>query len=128
MSHDADDGAKRAAEINEAMLGMPGYADDSLFFTVRYGERAKNTLRQCDWEEFQRTIDAITDLWIKAGGGGTQPEAGPPPDQRSARAAELRAHAISLIGDFPDLVRDFDRFTASCQAAMAAVTRSGLRK
>lgn len=36
-----DAGSKRAAEVSEAMLGMPGYADDSMFFIVRYAERCK---------------------------------------------------------------------------------------
>jgi len=41
MSQEPESGSKRAAEFNEAMLGVPGYADDSMFFLVRYGERAK---------------------------------------------------------------------------------------
>lgn len=43
MGHTAepDSGMKRAAEVTDAMLGVPGYADDSMFFTVRYGHRAK---------------------------------------------------------------------------------------
>lgn len=31
----------RASEINEAMLGFQPYADDSMFFLVRYGHKAQ---------------------------------------------------------------------------------------
>lgn len=41
MGQDVEGGSKRAAEVSEAMLGMPGYADDSMFFVVRYAEKAK---------------------------------------------------------------------------------------
>ena len=41
MSRDIEGGSKRAAEVNEAMLSMPGYADDSMLFVGRYGEKAK---------------------------------------------------------------------------------------
>lgn len=46
MGHtsEPDSGMKRAAEVSEAMLSVPGYADDSMFFTVRYGHKAKVVL------------------------------------------------------------------------------------
>lgn len=34
-------GSQRAAEIHDAMLNIPGYADDSMLFVVRYGTLAK---------------------------------------------------------------------------------------
>lgn len=34
-------GADRAAEVNESFLGIPGYADDTFFFVIRYVEKAK---------------------------------------------------------------------------------------
>ena len=123
------------------MLGVPGYADDSVFFTIRYADRAKvslttlppaacapgltaqNTLRSCDWEEFRKTLDQITDVWVRSGTGGgkAQPL---PIEERYAKLAELRKHALDIIQDFPDLVRDFDRFTDSSKAALSAVLRS----
>lgn len=36
-----DEGAKRAAEVSDAMLGIPGIADDTLFFVLRYMTRCK---------------------------------------------------------------------------------------
>lgn len=43
MGHtqEPDSGMKRAAEVTDAMLAVPGYADDSMFFTIRYGHKAK---------------------------------------------------------------------------------------
>lgn len=34
-------GLQRAAEITSAMLNVPGYADDTLLFMMRYGSLAK---------------------------------------------------------------------------------------
>lgn len=31
----------RASEVNDAMLGIQPYADDSMFFIVRYSDKAK---------------------------------------------------------------------------------------
>lgn len=36
-----DDGAKRAQELNDALLGVPGYADDTMFFVARYGQKCQ---------------------------------------------------------------------------------------
>lgn len=33
--------SSHAAEINTAMLNVPGYADDSMLFMMRYGALAK---------------------------------------------------------------------------------------
>lgn len=33
--------SQRASEINNAMLNVPGYADDSMLFMMRYGALAK---------------------------------------------------------------------------------------
>lgn len=38
---DRDDAWSRASEVNEAMLGIQPYADDSMFFTIRYADKAK---------------------------------------------------------------------------------------
>ncbi|KYK56541.1 hypothetical protein DCS_03541 [Drechmeria coniospora] len=47
MSREAEAGSKRASELSEAMLGVPGYADDSMFFVVRYGDKAKVSIVAC---------------------------------------------------------------------------------
>lgn len=36
-----DDAWVRASQVNEAMLGIQPYADDSMFFTIRYVDKAK---------------------------------------------------------------------------------------
>ncbi|KID92783.1 hypothetical protein MGU_00372 [Metarhizium guizhouense ARSEF 977] len=124
MGHtsEPDSGMKRAAEVSEAMLSVPGYADDSMFFTVRYGHKAKETLRKCDYDELMETLNKMTALWSKSGGGGAKPEPGA--EERHAQIMELRRHCLEIIKDFPDLVRDFDRFRASSKAALSAVMRS----
>ena len=38
---DQQDAWARAAEISDSMLGMQPYADDSMFFIMRYGDKAK---------------------------------------------------------------------------------------
>lgn len=38
---DVGTGAERAAEVNESFLGVPGYADDTFFFVIRYVDKAK---------------------------------------------------------------------------------------
>jgi hypothetical protein len=40
-SSDKDAGFKRANEISSSMLGMPGYADDSMLFVVRFANKLK---------------------------------------------------------------------------------------
>jgi hypothetical protein len=39
------DGFKAANEVTDAMMGVPWYADDSMFFTIRYSDKAKVRLR-----------------------------------------------------------------------------------
>ncbi|OAA50646.1 hypothetical protein NOR_01096 [Metarhizium rileyi] len=124
MDHtsEPDGGMKRAAEVSEAMLAVPGYADDSMFFTVRYGHKAKETLRKCDYDDLTETLHKMTELWSKNGEGGAKPEPGA--EARYAQIQELRKHCFEIIKDFPDLVRDFDQFHTSSKAAMSAVMRA----
>ncbi|ODA76979.1 hypothetical protein RJ55_07496 [Drechmeria coniospora] len=120
MSREAEAGSKRASELSEAMLGVPGYADDSMFFVVRYGDKAKNSLRKCEWDDLQDTIGKMASLWSEPGAGDAVA-----PEQRSSEAAELREHALAVIKHFPDLVRDFDRFVTAYRSTMSAVGRPG---
>ena len=36
-----DSAWKRATEVNEAMLGIQAYADDSMFFIIRYSHKTQ---------------------------------------------------------------------------------------
>ena len=38
---DDSGGSTRAKEVNEAMLNVPGYGDDSVFFVLRYATGVK---------------------------------------------------------------------------------------
>ncbi|KAK1248255.1 hypothetical protein MKX08_006475 [Trichoderma sp. CBMAI-0020] len=59
--------SQRASEITSAMLNVPGYADDSMLFMMRYGALAKQeTLRKVDWDEFQLRIAAMNAHWYKS--------------------------------------------------------------
>ncbi|KAM0525314.1 hypothetical protein ACHAPE_000014 [Trichoderma viride] len=58
--------SQRASEITSAMLNVPGYADDSMLFMLRYGASAKETLRKVDWDEFQLRISAMNAHWHKS--------------------------------------------------------------
>lgn len=40
-TQDENDGVKRASDFSQAMLSVPGYADDSIFFVVRYFAQAQ---------------------------------------------------------------------------------------
>ncbi|KAK2594304.1 hypothetical protein QQS21_008010 [Conoideocrella luteorostrata] len=118
MSQKANSGTQRATEVTEAMLAVPGYADDSMFFTIRYGHKAKETLRKCDFDQFIETVNKMTELWAKSGSGGSI--VGQSAEERYAKMAGLKAQALDIIKDFPDLVRDFDRFQSSSRAAISA--------
>ncbi|UKZ87343.1 uncharacterized protein TrAFT101_003151 [Trichoderma asperellum] len=63
--------SQRASEINSAMLNVPGYADDSMLFVMRYGALAKETLRKVDWDEFQLRLSAMNTHWYKSHRGKT---------------------------------------------------------
>ncbi|KAL6870363.1 hypothetical protein J3F83DRAFT_736009 [Trichoderma novae-zelandiae] len=63
-------GSQRAAEITSAMLSVPGYADDTMLFMMRYGAKAQHspgnqeTLRKVDWDEFQVRVSALNTHWF----------------------------------------------------------------
>lgn len=48
------------------MLNVPGYADDSMLFMMRYGALAKETLRKVDWDEFQLRTSAMNAHWYES--------------------------------------------------------------
>lgn len=41
QAEDPDAAFKRAADFNDNFLGLPGYADDSMLFCLRYGDKAR---------------------------------------------------------------------------------------
>ncbi|KAF7540792.1 hypothetical protein G7Z17_g12097 [Cylindrodendrum hubeiense] len=108
-SGEEPEGSKRASDFHNSMLGMPGYADDTMFFVVRYVMSQK--LRECDAEEFEKYSTELNILWSEA-----QPEAPEEDASRHERLQELKQQALEKIKDYPDLVRDFDRFTTNSQA------------
>ncbi|UKZ76190.1 hypothetical protein TrVFT333_003887 [Trichoderma virens FT-333] len=138
-------GEQRASEVNSAMLSVPGYADDTMLFMLRWGARprrryAKSTMTsssvgtrgtdQGDGEPEAAAAAAAGDGEAEAascdddreGGGHTDDDAVDPHqagDEATDKAAELRARTLELIQDFPHLVRDFDKFV-DCTRIMAA--------
>ncbi|KAH7157355.1 hypothetical protein B0J13DRAFT_541595 [Dactylonectria estremocensis] len=101
-----NEGSKRAADFHNAMLSQPGYADDTMFFVMRFMASVKQKLRECDSEEFFECYHQFNKLW----GEGQEPEAPGGSASRYERQQELRGRALEIIKDYPELVRDFDRF------------------
>ncbi|PTB62358.1 hypothetical protein BBK36DRAFT_1185068 [Trichoderma citrinoviride] len=78
--------SQRAAEITSAMLSVPGYADDTMLFMMRYGSLARvcllttafpasrppvqETLRKVDWDEFQVRLSALNKHWFASRSSG----------------------------------------------------------
>ncbi|KAJ3484633.1 hypothetical protein NLG97_g7010 [Lecanicillium saksenae] len=108
----ADDGAKRAQDLNDAMLGVPGYADDTMFFVARYGHKCQSTLRK---EDFDTVIKNTQDMG----------EAMSKSNSNQARISELRAQVMEILKPFPELAQDYDRFAASSRSTAAIL---GVRK
>lgn len=138
---DQQDAWARAAEVSDSMLGMQPYADDSMFFIMRYADKAKasctyptfpnrlsrarlsqsltrresqKTMRSKDHAQFMEAIQGMMELWRKPAEavGGAQ--------ERARKAAELRQRSLDLVKDFPELERDFDRFVTASRATMRA--------
>ncbi|KPM40206.1 hypothetical protein AK830_g6350 [Neonectria ditissima] len=107
-------GSQRAADFHNAMLDLPGYADDSMFFVVRYLSTQK--LRECDHDEFIKCFQELNKLWSEKQTAFPEGSA-----SRYGRAQELKQQALEMIKDYPDLVRDFDRFTTNGRALMRTV-------
>ncbi|KAL7958374.1 hypothetical protein V8C34DRAFT_283191 [Trichoderma compactum] len=161
-------GSQRANEVNSAMLNVPGYADDTMLFMLRWGSLAQATLRKVDYDEFLVRLSALNTHWF-AGQSQSQSSSGSPvsvvgtrgsgqgdggpkaaaaaaageaaeaasyeddrdgggvhtgdgdavdPPQAGDKAAELKARTLELVQDFPQLVRDFDKFV-DCTRIMA---------
>ncbi|OPB36817.1 hypothetical protein A0O28_0058970 [Trichoderma guizhouense] len=175
-------GSQRASEVNNAMLNVPGYADDTMLFMMRWGSLAQATLRKVDYDEFLVRLSALNTHWfasqrrsqstsgspvsvVGTRGSGQGDDGGPKaaaaaatvaaareaaagvtaeaattsceddrdgggvhtaggdddavdPPQAGDKAAELKARTLELIQDFPQLVRDFDKFV-DCTRIMA---------
>ncbi|KAH7175355.1 hypothetical protein EDB81DRAFT_750905 [Dactylonectria macrodidyma] len=113
-----NDGSKRAADFHNAMLTQPGYADDTMFFVVRFMNTVKQKLRECDAEEFFECYHQFNILW----GESQEAEAPGGSASRYERQQELRSRALEKIKDYPDLVRDFDRFLTNGRAVIRILT------
>ncbi|KKP05623.1 hypothetical protein THAR02_02264 [Trichoderma harzianum] len=57
-------GSQRASEVNSAMLNIPGYADDTMLFMMRWGSLAQATLRKVDYDEFLVRLSALNKHWF----------------------------------------------------------------
>ncbi|KAL7905600.1 hypothetical protein GGI35DRAFT_459974 [Trichoderma velutinum] len=53
-----------ANEVNSAMLNVPGYADDTMLFMMRWGSKAQATLRKVDYDEFLVRMSALNTHWF----------------------------------------------------------------
>ncbi|TQW08920.1 hypothetical protein IF2G_03351 [Cordyceps javanica] len=97
-----DDGTKRAQEFNEALLGVPGYADDTMFFVARYGHKC-----QVHFETVMQSTQSLSAAMSKP--------------NSQARVSELRAQVMEILKPFPELAQDYDRFAASARSTAASM-------
>ncbi|KAM3506735.1 hypothetical protein MY10362_002195 [Beauveria mimosiformis] len=102
-----DDGAKRAQDFNDALLGVPEYADDTMFFVARYGQKCQSTLRKVDFDTVMQTSHEL-------GAAMSKPD-------NEARVSELRAQVMEILKPFPELAQDYDKFSASSRATAASL-------
>ncbi|CAH0030335.1 unnamed protein product [Clonostachys rhizophaga] len=107
---DKDAGFKRANEISSSMLGMPGYADDSMLFVVRFANKLKTRLSQRDHDQFWKSLDAMT----KASARPAEEFGGV--EGRAQHVSELRQATLESVKDYPDLVQEFDHFCSVSRA------------
>ncbi|OAA70703.1 hypothetical protein ISF_02677 [Cordyceps fumosorosea ARSEF 2679] len=101
-----EDSDKRAQELNDALLGVPGYADDTMFFVARYGHRLQCTLRKADFDTVTQTTTELSIAMSKP--------------NNQARVSELRAQIMEILRPFPELAQDYDRFAASARSTAAS--------
>ncbi|KFA80053.1 hypothetical protein S40288_10653 [Stachybotrys chartarum IBT 40288] len=106
-----DPGALRAKDMNQTYLNVPGYADDSMLFVIRYGAKAEEELSKADLEAFRGGMGELLALPRR-----TDLDA----IQRAARAKEVREAILERIKYAPELVRDVDQFFACLGAAKKA--------
>ncbi|EHK23375.1 uncharacterized protein TRIVIDRAFT_220647 [Trichoderma virens Gv29-8] len=106
-------GEQRASEVNSAMLSVPGYADDTMLFMLRWGSTAQATLRKVDYDEFQVRVSAMNTHWfesqrksqctetssVSVGTRGTDQGDGEPEAAAAAAAAAGEAEAASCDDD-----------------------------
>ncbi|KAF7561618.1 hypothetical protein G7046_g2514 [Stylonectria norvegica] len=117
FNNDENGGVKRATDFHNAMLDLPGYADDSLLFVARYATLAKDSLQECDYNEFMKTLGEL-DKAAKQEGKGKDSESNAP---RCEKAEVIKQKALEIIKDCPDLVRDLDKFTMSSRSVQRAI-------
>jgi len=118
-SQELESGVKRAAQVNEAMLNVPWYADDSLFFVIRYADKVRKRLREVDFDDFMSTLDEITAVAQK------KPEEMGSVAARYEKIAELKAHALGKVHDHPDLVTDFEKFLTNSRSVRKVAHANG---
>ncbi|KAL7951309.1 hypothetical protein V8C42DRAFT_339281 [Trichoderma barbatum] len=103
------EGSQRATEVTSAMLNIPGYADDTMLFMLRYGSMAQETLRKVDWDEFMARLTAYnthffssnstssnrsrSSVSVGSRGTGQGDNGEPEPEPAAAAAAAIEAEA-----------------------------------
>lgn len=128
-----ESGMKRAADMADSFLAVPGYADDSMLSVIRYvskvnvsqanalastgsfrpvankpGRHHQSSLRKCDFDEFMHELSEMD----KAANHT-------PAETPAARVEKIREHRTKARGkleEFPELAAGFDQFLASTKA------------
>jgi hypothetical protein len=125
MDKSAAAAAQRANDFNNSFMGMPGYADDSMFFVLRYGHQAETTMSKAEYQGFMADVHEYNKAVLHpdqtpAEGEGFQDSVA----ARSQNLKELREKALAWVKSYPSLERDFDRFTQSARATFKAMNKS----
>ncbi|KAI9151522.1 hypothetical protein HJFPF1_08726 [Paramyrothecium foliicola] len=125
MDGSADAAAKRAADFSNSFFGMPGYADDSIFFVLRYYLKAETTMSKAEYTGFTASLheyhEAAKASQKAANEGGAAPECMAASRQK---VKDAREKTITYLKDYPELERDFDQFDTASRAAFKAVNSS----
>ena len=79
----------------------------------------QSLLRECDFEELKVKAHQLNMCLIKC---GKDAESDPDAAAHAKEATDLRAKLLELVGEFPELVQDFDK----TMTAVVAATRRGI--
>jgi hypothetical protein len=114
--------ARRANDFGSSYLNQPGYADDSMFFVLRYGHQTELQMCKADLKRFNEALTAYNKAAMEghkdSAGGASSNES---IVERTQRIKALRATAIETLKDHPELERDFDRYVAAIRSMFKAV-------